>query len=347
MSDNKSDSSRCRTRSPAGSSVDLMKPTVASHPSFIEPMKALAVEELPEGDWLYEVKLDGYRALAFKDGKATRLVSRNNKSLIYPQLTDALKLLPAEHGVLDGEIVALDEKGRPSFQLLQNYKSSEAGVPLIYYVFDLLFLNGQDLRNEPLSARRKLLVGILKKAPADIRFSQELRGSKDELLRVAQEFGLEGLVAKKPNSLYESGRRSGAWVKVKITKNQEFVIGGYTLPEGGRKHFGSLLVGYQSPEGLMYAGRVGTGYSDQVLADLHGKLEKLRVPSCPFVNLPHKTRGRWGAGITPALMKRCRWVKPVLVAQIKFTEWTSDGQLRQPVFLGLRTDKDAKDVVRE
>src|SRR6516162_4401267 len=210
-------------------------------------MKALLVEKLPEGDWLYEVKLDGYRALAFKDGKDVRLISRNNKPLNYPQVLDSLKLLAVEHVVLDGEIVALDEKGRSSFQLLQDYKSSEQRVPLVYYVFDLLFAGGKDLRKEPLSTRRKLLVDILKKSPPNIRVSEGLQGSKEDLLRVAQEFGLEGVVAKRLNSVYESGRRSGAWTKIKLTKAQEFVIGGYTLPEGNRKYFGSLLVGYQGP----------------------------------------------------------------------------------------------------
>ena len=166
-------------------------------------MKALPVDKLPEGDWLYEIKHDGYRALAFKEGKDVRLISRNKKAFDYPQLLDALKLLPAGHFILDGEIAALDEKGRSSFQLL----------------------------------------------------SGELRGSKDELLRVAQEFGLEGLVAKRPNSVYKSGRRSGTWVKFKITKSQEFIIGGYTLPQANRKYFGSLLVGYQGPDGLIFAGR--------------------------------------------------------------------------------------------
>jgi bifunctional non-homologous end joining protein LigD len=310
-------------------------------------MQALAVEKLPKGDWLYEIKLDGYRALAFKEGKAVRLVSRNHKPLNYPQLLDALKLLPASHVIQDGEIVALDEKGRSSFQLLQVYKSSEQRVPLVYYVFDVLFLEGKDLRNEPLSARRELLATVLKKAPPNIRLSEGLQGSKEDLLRVAQEFGLEGLVAKRVGSLYESGRRSGAWVKVKLTLAQEFVIGGYTLPEGSRKFFGSLLVGYNSPDGLRFAGRVGTGFSEKLLASVDAQLQKLKRSTCPFINLPEKTRGRWGLGITPAVMKRCYWVEPVLVAQVKFTEWTHDGQLRQPVFLGLRTDKEAKDVVRE
>ena len=155
------------------------------------------------------------------------------------------------------------------------------------------------------------------------------------------------LVARRPNSVYESGGRSGAWVKFKITESQEFVIAGYTLPEGSRSHFGSLLVGYNSPNGLVFAGRVGTGFSERILANLYGKLQKLKQASCPFINLPEKSKGRWGLGITPAVMQRCQWVKPALIAQIKFTEWTNDDQLRQPVFLGLRTDKEAKDVVRE
>jgi len=284
----------------------------------------------------YEIKFDGYRALAFKDGKGVRLVSRNQKEFNYPQLLDALKLLPAQEVILDGEIAVLDEKGRSSFQLLQIFKSS-GGVPLLYYVFDLLFLERKDLREQPLSARRKLLAKLLEKAPENIRFSGELHGTKDELLRVAQEFGLEGLVAKRPNSVYETGRRSGAWVKYKITKSQEFVIGGYTLPEGSRKYFGSLLVGYNNPDGLMFSGRVGTGFSEKLLASIDARLQKIRRPTCPFINLPEKTIGRWAWGLPQR--KRCHWVKPVLIAQVKFTEWTHDGQLRQPVFLGLRMDK--------
>jgi bifunctional non-homologous end joining protein LigD len=173
-------------------------------------MQALSVEKLPEGDFIYEVKFDGYRALAFKGGKDVRLISRNNKALNYPQVTDALKLLPTEHAILDGEIVALDEKGRTSFQLLQNYRSSEESVLLVYYVFDLLSLEGKDLRNKPLVVRRKLLAEVLKKAPANIRTSEGLQDPKDDLFRVAREFGLEGLVAKRLSSVYESGRRIGA-----------------------------------------------------------------------------------------------------------------------------------------
>jgi bifunctional non-homologous end joining protein LigD len=281
-----------------------------------------------------------------RDDKDVRLVSRNKKAFDYPLLIDALKKLQAERVILDAEIAALNEQGRSSFQLLQMLKSSN-GVPLVFYVFDLLFLEGKDLLKKPLSARRKLLANLLKKPPENIRLSDELRGSKDDLVRVAQQFGLEGLVAKRPNSVYESGRRSGAWVKFKITNAQEFVIGGYTLPERSRSHFGSLLVGYHAPDGLVFAGRVGTGFSEKLLANLYGKLQKVKTTSCPFINLPEKSRGRWGLGITPAVMQRCQWIKPVLIAQVKFTEWTHDDQLRQPVFLGLRTDKQPEDVPRE
>jgi len=270
-----------------------MKEATVRSLSFIEPVKAL---KLPGGDWLYEIKFDGYRALAFKDGKDVHLVSRNKKAFDYPQLLGALKLLPAECFILDGEIAALDEKGRSSFQLLQMFKSF-GNVPLVYFAFDLLFLDGKDLREQRLSVRRKLLAKLLEKAPENIRFSGELRGSKDELLRVAQEFDLEGLVAKRPNSVYESGRRSGAWIKFKITKSQEFVIGGYTLPEGNRKYFGSLLVGYNGPDGLMFGGRVGTGFSEKVLANLYGKLQKLKQASCPFINLPENPAADGASGL--------------------------------------------------
>jgi bifunctional non-homologous end joining protein LigD len=325
-----------------------MKQGAPTNFSFIEPMKALRVRELPAGNWLYELKFDGYRALALKAGNEVRLLSRNrtNFNNDYPQLIEALGLLRAKNVVIDGEIAVLDQNGKSSFGLLQSYKTANES-PLVYYAFDLLFLEGTDLRSRPLIERRKLLAKLLKNAPDGIRFSEELRGEKEKLLRVARQFGLEGLVAKRLDSVYESGRRSGAWVKVKLTQQQEFVIGGYTPPEGSRKHFGALLVGYQSPTGLLFAGRVGTGFSEKVLADLYGGLQKIKLATCPFVNLPEKKRGRWSQGLTPTVMKRCHWVEPLLVVQVKFTEWTSDDQLRQPVFLGIRTDKDPGDVVRE
>jgi bifunctional non-homologous end joining protein LigD len=219
-----------------------MKERTASSFSFIEPMKALRVPELPSGNWLYEMKFDGYRALAFKAGREVRLVSRNRKDFgdDYPLLLDALRSLIAKSFVIDGEIAALDQNGRSSFQLLQSY-GIRKNIPLVYYAFDLLSLEGTDVRDSPLLGRRKLLATLLKNAPANVRFSEELQGTRDALLEIAHKFGLEGLVAKRPDSRYESGRRSGAWVKVKITQQQEFVIGGYTPPEGSRMYFGSLL----------------------------------------------------------------------------------------------------------
>jgi bifunctional non-homologous end joining protein LigD len=322
-----------------------IKEGAASNLFFIEPMMALRAGDLPVGNWIYELKFDGYRALVFKADKDVRLVSRNrtNFNNDYPELVDSLRLLTANQVTIDGEITALDENGKSSFQLLQSY-GIDKQIPLIYQAFDLLFLDGTDVRSRPLIERRKLLVKLLKKAPDNIRFSEELRGEREELLQVARQFRLEGLMAKRPDSRYESGRRSGAWIKVKLTQQQEFIIGGYTPPEGSRKYFGSLLVGYHGPVGLLFAGRVGTGFSEKLLLSIYDILQKIRRPACPFANLPEKRRGRWGQGITPAIMKRCHWVEPVLVAQVKFTEWTSDDQLRQPVFLGLRTDKQATGV---
>jgi bifunctional non-homologous end joining protein LigD len=325
-----------------------MKQHIPTVSNFVEPMMALRVPELPVGDWLYEMKFDGYRALAFKSGKDVHLLSRNRTIFDsdYPVLIDALKSLIGKSFIIDGEVAALDQHGRSSFQLLQSY-GTRKGIPLVYYAFDLLSLEGTDLRSRPLIERRAQLTKLLKNAPETVRFSEELQGSREELLRVAQQFQLEGLIAKRPQSTYEAGRRSGAWVKVKLTQQQEFVIGGYTPLERSRKYFGALLVGYYGSEGLLFAGRVGTGFSEKALATLYEGMEQIKRTTCPFANLPEKRPGRWGQGITPAVFKRCTWVDPILVAQIKFTEWTSDGQLRQPVFLGLRSDKKAKEVVRE
>jgi bifunctional non-homologous end joining protein LigD len=238
------------------------------------------------------MKFDGYRALAVKAGREVRLVSRNKIDFgdDYPLLLDALKSLSAKNFLIDGEIAALDENGRSSFQLLQSYGIWK-NIPLVYYAFDLLSLEGTDVRDQPLLGRRKLLAKLLKNAPADIRFSEELQGTREALLEIAHKFGLEGLVAKRRDSLYESGRRSGAWVKVKITQQQEFVIGGYTLPERGRKYFGALLVGYYGPGGLFFACRVGTGFSERALAVVYDGMQKIKRGSCPFVNLPEKRRG--------------------------------------------------------
>jgi bifunctional non-homologous end joining protein LigD len=219
--------------------------------------------------------------------------------------------------------------------------------PIVYYAFDLLQLNGKDLRNLPIEERKAKLEALLKKPPGVIRYSASFTRDINELLNRTREMGLEGLIGKRRGSKYEPGRRSGVWIKLKLHHEQEFVIGGYTEPEGGRKYFGALLVAFYEGKRLKFAGRVGTGFSEKRLHDLYAEMNTIRVEACPFFNVPAAGRSRWDQGLTAAEMKRCRWVKPVMVCQVKFTEWTRDDRLRQPVFLGIRTDKNAQEVLRE
>ena len=248
--------------------------------------------------------------------------------------------------IIDGEIVALDDKGRSSFQLLQGFDMGLVRPPIVFYAFDLLRLNGKDLRNLPIEERKAKLEGLLKKSPGVIRYSVSFTKKIEELLSRAQELGLEGLIGKRSGSRYEAGKRTGAWVKIKLYREQKFVIGGYTEPEGSRKYFGALLVGFYENKNFKFAGRVGTGFSEKFLKALSDELNKITVKDCPFCNLPATGRGL-DPGLTTAEMKRCHWVKPTMVCQVKFTEWTRDDRLRQPVFLGLREDKNATEVVRE
>jgi len=316
---------------------------------FIEPMKAKLVAGPPAGDWRFELKWDGYRALGIRQGKSAVLLSRNNKDLTerFPEVAEALKALACRRAILDGEIVALDAKGRSSFQLLQDYQMHAQRPPLAYYVFDLLSLDGKDLAALPLLERKKRLAALLKAAPGPIRESPVLKGAYPDLLAQVRKHGIEGLVGKLADSKYEPGRRSGAWIKVKVLNEQEFVIGGYTPPGGSRRYFGALIVGYYQGTELLFASKVGTGYSQAMLRALHERMLPLRTQECPFANLPEARKGRWGQGITRAEMARCAWVRPRLVCQVRFTEWTRDGGLRHPAFLGLREDKEAGEVVRE
>jgi bifunctional non-homologous end joining protein LigD len=324
--------------------------TTARLPDFVEPMKAKLVGSMPSGgDWVYEIKFDGYRALAIRGGSETRILSRNQKDLgsKFPEVKDSIAALDLKDAIIDGEIVALDEKGRSSFQLLQGLDMGEQRPPIVFYAFDLLRLNGKDLRNLPIEERKAKLEELLKKPPGVIRYSVSFTKDIPELLGRAQKLGLEGLIGKRAGSMYEAGKRTGAWIKVKLHQEQEFVIGGYTEPEGSRKYFGALLVGFYEGKKLRFAGRVGTGFSDKLLSALYSELSKIRIEKCPFYNLPAVGRSRWDQGLTAAEMKRCHWVRPILVCQIKFTEWTRDDRLRQPVFLGIREDKNAREVVRE
>ncbi|MGC2353069.1 MAG: non-homologous end-joining DNA ligase, partial [Candidatus Udaeobacter sp.] len=333
------------------------RPTIGSLPDlpsakarFIEPMKAKLFGKPPAtGDWIYELKFDGIRLIAVKRDKKVSLFSRNQNDLSarFSEIVEAIKNLPARECVVDGEVVALDQEGRSSFQLLQAREMEGRKSPIYFYAFDLLQLDGKSLVRLPLEARKSVL-GKLCADPGDpIRYSGAIGSNANRLLEEVKRRGLEGIIGKQRNSVYEPGRRSGAWIKLKCVNEQEFVIGGYTPPQGARKHFGAILVGYYDNNKLMFAGKVGTGFTAKSLSMLHKRFQKEARDDCPFVDLPSKQNGQWVQGIMPSMMKKMHWVNPKVVAQIKFAEWTRDGKLRAPVFLGLREDKKPTDVVRE
>jgi bifunctional non-homologous end joining protein LigD len=323
--------------------------SLLSLPKFVEPMRAKLADSIPPGKWIYEIKFDGFRALALRGGGEARLVSRNEKDFggKFAEVMDSLSRLKVQDAIIDGEIVALDEKGRSSFQLLQSFESGQKRPPIFYYAFDLLRLNGKDLRDLPIEQRKSKLEKLLKEPSGIIRYSASLGTDAEKLLHEARHFGLEGLIGKRVGSHYEAGRRTGNWIKLKLQQQQEFVIGGYTEPSGSRKHFGALLVGVYEGRQLKFAGKVGTGFDEKRLRALLGIFKKVPCETCPFVDLPEKRAGRYGQGVTASEMKLCHWIEPKIVCQIKFSEWTRDHRLRQPVFLGLREDKEAKEVVRE
>ena len=333
------------------------RPTVASlrdlpaaKARFIEPMKAKLVEKPPAaGDWIYELKFDGIRLIAVKSDKKVSLLSRNQNDLSerFPEVAHAIQNLPAGECVIDGEVVVLDEEGRSSFQLLQAREMEGRKSPGYFYAFDLLQLDGKSLIGLPLEARKGVLEKLCANAGDPTRYSGAIGGDAKRLLEEVKRRGLEGIVGKQRNSVYEPGRRSGAWIKLKCVNEQEFVIGGYTPPQGARKHFGAILVGYYENKKLVLAGKVGTGFTTKSLAMLYKKFRAEERPDCPFVDLPSKQNGQWVQGITPSMMRKMHWVNPVFVCEIKFAEWTRDRKLRAPVFLGLREDKRAADVVRE
>jgi bifunctional non-homologous end joining protein LigD len=351
---------------PGNRSGDPTIPSLPDLPSakarFIEPMKARLAENPPAtGDWIYELKFDGIRLIAVKTGNKVSLLSRNKNELAgrFPEIVEALKNLPAHECVVDGEVVALDEKGRSSFQLLQAREMEGKKSPLYFYAFDLPQLEGKNLMSLPLEARKNALEQLCAAVAAGgdrgapIRYSGNIGGDAKALLGEVKRRGLEGIIGKQRNSTYEPGRRSGAWIKLKCVNEQEFVIGGYTPPQGARKHFGAILVGYyenKKKEGdnrLVFAGKVGTGFTAESLSMLHKKFRAQERSDCPFVNLPSKQNGQWVLGITPTMMRKIHWVNPILVCEVKFAEWTRDKKLRAPVFLGLREDKKPSDVVRE
>jgi bifunctional non-homologous end joining protein LigD len=285
---------------------------------FIEPMPCLAVKKLPEGEvWQYELKLDGYRALAVKHEGRVTLFSRNGKQFNgrFPAIAADFARLPDET-IIDGEIVAMDESGRPSFSRLQNFSANANAIT--FYAFDMPMWKGEDLRTRPLDKRRALLrTKAMPKLPA-IHFSDSFPADAEKMISAVRAQGLEGIVAKRRDSLYEPGR-NGAWVKMRIGGGQEFVIGGYTPSP---KSFDAVLVGYFEGSKLMFAARVRNGFVPALRATVFRKFKGLETRKCPFANLPESEKGRWGEGLTAADMEKCFWLKPKLVAAIEYAEWT-------------------------
>lgn len=302
-------------------------------PNWLEPMLATLTEDyFSDPEWVFEPKLDGVRCLAFKSGERVRLMSRNRLSLNerYPAVVEAVARLEVGQAVLDGEVAVVSE-GVSRFQSLQRHLL-EGGGSLAYFVFDAPHLGGFDVTQLPLIARKDLLARVV--APGR---GVELVGyhseSGEELLREACAKGWEGLIAKRAAAPYTQGR-SKEWLKFKCSKEQEFVVGGFTDPQGARVGFGALLVGYFDDGSLRYAGKVGTGYNTQLLLSLASRLEKLERDQSPFSG-------------KPPVRKAVHWVEPEMVVQVGFSEWTRDGRLRHPRFLGVREDKAAREVVRE
>jgi DNA ligase D-like protein (predicted ligase) len=312
-------------------------------PRFTEPMYARLVNKLPEGEeWLYEVKFDGYRCLAGKAASDVTLWSRRGNLFTeqFPSISAACKRLPHDT-LVDGEIVAVDENGRISFNLLQHHRSKAQA--LLFYVFDVLIYHGRSLLNQPLTTRREVLSELASASgkASPVAVSENLHGEVADLIRVAKEFGFEGIVAKRKDSHYESGKRTGAWCKYKVNRGQEFVIGGYTPGNP----FDALIVGYYEGDGLHYVAKVRNGFVPRVRQEVYRRFKGLEIDRCPFANLPEKRRTMWA--LTTEQMKECIWLKPQFVAQIEFTEWTPDGHLRHSKFVGLREDKTPQEVVRE
>jgi len=308
-------------------------------PSWVAPQLATLVGAAPAGrEWVHEIKLDGYRVLARIERGRVRLLTRTRQDWTdhFDAVAEAAAALPVKEALLDGEVVALDRAGVSSFQALQQGAAGADGWTLAYVAFDLLFLDGTDLRGEPLLERKRALAKLLGKRRGRLRYSEHFDAPGPEVHARACRMKLEGVVSKRKDATYASGRGQ-AWLKVKCVARQEFVIGGYTDPEGARAELGSLLLGVHDRDGrLVYAGRVGTGFTDATLRELGKRLRPLARRDSPFSTEGPRAPGR---GV--------HWVKPVLVGEVAFTEWTRDGLLRHPAFEGLREDKPAAQVVRE
>jgi bifunctional non-homologous end joining protein LigD len=309
----------------------------ATQPEQLGAELATLVDLPPSGEqWVHEIKFDGYRMLARVAQGQCRIVSRTGKdwTASFPTIADAVSRLPVTSAWIDGEIVVMDAKGHTSFQALQNLLSEGGAAKLVYCVFDLPYLNGYDLRDATLAQRKALLAKIAGDGKL-VRYSDHVEGNGEAFFAEACRLGLEGIVSKRGDSRYQA-TRGRDWQKVKCGLRQEFVIGGYTDPQGSRTGLGALLLGVHEGKDLRYCGKVGTGFNDAMLATLAQRLEKLAIDKPAFVNPPTGAEGR-----------RAHWVRPQLVAEVSFTEWTRDGTLRHPSFEGLREDKPARDIVRE
>ena len=295
-------------------------------------MLATLSKDVVDGpEWVFEEKYDGIRAIAERKGERVRLFSRTGQDLTegFAEVVDAIRALPDDDLVLDGELVVFDKGGVSRFQLLQR-RGIDPRVRPIYVVFDVLRSKGREVMKRPLEERRARLLQLIPRRSGPLMPSRVLRADGKRALGTAREKGWEGIIAKLRGSPYEPGQRSTAWRKVKVRGESEFVIGGYTPPQGSRAEFGALLVGLFDARRLRYTGKVGTGYTQETLRDLGAKLRRLQTSRSPFEPAPR--------------VKDAVWVRPELVAQIAYQEWTNDGKLRQPAFLGLRTDKNPKEV---
>jgi bifunctional non-homologous end joining protein LigD len=318
------------------SAADLSAVTrIKSFPRQWRPQLATLTDEPFDNDeWLFETKYDGYRALAQIESGKVELISRNGLSFSekYPDIVEALKTV-GQDVIIDGEIVVEDAKGNTRFQWLQHFGEKPSKGKLKFHVFDILYFEGFDLRALPLLERKKILKAVLPES-AGLAYSEHVIGKGVKAFKAAEKKGGEGIIAKKISSTYAENKRTRDWLKIKTDMQQEMVIGGFTEPSGSRKGIGALLVGYYKDGKLEYSGKVGSGYTEKILGELYAKLSGIEQESCPFA---HK----------PKMPGAIHWVKPELLAQIKFSEWTETGSLRHPVYLGLREDKPAKKVTRE
>jgi bifunctional non-homologous end joining protein LigD len=308
-------------------------------PQIINPMLATLVDDpFSNPEWIFETKWDGFRSICFVKNGKSRFVSRNQIDMTpqYPELADVAKQIDAKEAILDGEIVALDQDGRPRFQLLQPRVGRKSGIAalrgqghIVYYVFDLIYVDGYDLMPCPVVKRKEVLARILKPA-SFIKLSEHIGGDGEAFFKQIEKFHLEGMIAKRAASPYVQ-KRSRDWLKVKTIQRSEVVIGGYTQPRGSRANFGALVVGLYRGQDLHYVAHVGGGFNQRSLAEIYKLLQPLKTKSSPFVDAP-KTN------------EPVQWLKPKLVAEVKFSEWTADRRLRHPVFVGLREDKKPEDV---